>query len=1141
MPGDLATLPSSRTTRIGQMAISVRHRDVGLSTTQQQARQVPHGRSPDKSPAPRYLCAGALRPVADLPTIHASPWASWLRHLYVFSLASVRVWPLDLDAYTRFRRIVTASGQTGSEVDRLTLLIASQCEAMGELSFLPPGDFSPAGISEAPPLVFDLYRALTDPRAGNWGPVPGLEETVPPVPRDTGLSCVVRPGFVVNPTLAQAKEALKHAMLMAHREEAMLLVYYVGHGYAHRPQLDPRAWAHFLQVWDTAEMPASDDDPYRGWNLYDDVGRLRRDFRHLRGLVLVVDACEASFANDDVARWSSAEAQFRGVWLGSSRTTPAYDGCFTTRFADLLDQGLPAAEAPNGELLYRIRADTVAWRLEGSCPDQKPVQQGYQDWDPAMYIAVNQAAGDALESDGLGGAGGEYLLELVRDYEPHRLREVIAAAATHRLTLVVGDAGTGKSTLAAALRRPPLLDPPALSVDAVAFAGISPTASELAKVLSVQLGTIPQFRQASHQYHHFHQQEWVKLSIAEQRLWGPLTIYRKPVTLVIDGLDRLSDPNRPDVLGLIDKLTADDTYQHVHVIATSRPANDLPPHSFRMDQAKVDQTTAQAYLDSRGISGDRQDILVELAQGSWLVLALAADYLKAGGDAEIIEGRPGAIYESMLGAAEKRLGSELIQSVLTVLTAAVGAGPVLPYPLFRQAVVNLEPASDRSRIDLVIADRDIHRIISRTDPGSDQELLGFFHPTVAEWLTASGRVDVERGHWAIHKSIQQVAPRSNHNLRSPVHHYAYIAEAEHAWQAGQHDDVIHVLEARTGPRPTDTLNGWLTWQPRIAEHYPVDDRHRLITRMNIARWTGEAGNPAEALRLLKKLLPTMKLKLGSNDAQTLAIRSNIARWTGEAGSAAEARDLFEQVLRQMEEEFAAKDRETLKIRNDFAYWTGEAGNAAEARDLYEQVLRQTKEEFGAEHRETLKIRNSFAYWTGKADRPKEAVSILEELIPQMEELLGCEDVDTLRARTNIATWIGKARTPGEALTLFEQLLPQMEEIFGPDHPDTLNAQFSIAHWTGEAHDPAKALVLLGPLFSETRRVLGPDHRNTLLILEDIARWTGEAGNPAEALTLFGQLLPRMEKVFGQNHPETLRTRNAIAYWTAEPSRPPRPM
>ncbi|MGH8908770.1 MAG: tetratricopeptide repeat protein [Egibacteraceae bacterium] len=48
-------------------------------------------------------------------------------------------------------------------------------------------------------------------------------------------------------------------------------------------------------------------------------------------------------------------------------------------------------------------------------------------------------------------------------------------------------------------------------------------------------------------------------------------------------------------------------------------------------------------------------------------------------------------------------------------------------------------------------------------------------------------------------------------------------------------------------------------------------------RADIARWTGQAGDAAEALRLYRALLPDCERLLGPDHPDTLTARAHIAR------------------------------------------------------------------------------------------------------------------------------------------------------------------------------------------------------------------------------------------------------------------------
>src|SRR4029453_18811090 len=172
---------------------------------------------------------------------------------------------------------------------RLALVVASQCQNMLDPPFLPPKRPLSALRAEALPaerrLVLELRSLLVD-GPGRYEPARHGEDDGP---------AVWAPGLLLNPTRAQAAPGLRAAMREAHEREALLLVFYVGHG-AHY-QADPaQPVHHFLQVWDTAEWPAGTAEPDNGWDPYDTIDALRPACPHITGLILIVDACFGSWA-----------------------------------------------------------------------------------------------------------------------------------------------------------------------------------------------------------------------------------------------------------------------------------------------------------------------------------------------------------------------------------------------------------------------------------------------------------------------------------------------------------------------------------------------------------------------------------------------------------------------------------------------------------------------------------------------------------------------------------------------------------------------------------------------------------------------------------------------------------------------------
>jgi hypothetical protein len=248
----------------------------------------------------------------------------------------------------------------------------------------------------------------------------------------------------------------------------------------------------------------------------------------------------------------------------------------------------------------------------------------------------------------------------------------------------------------------------------------------------------------------------------------------------------------------------------------------------------------------------------------------------------------------------------------------------------------------------------------------------------------------------------------------------------------------------------------------IADAYTQDEAYgpehpdTLAARVGLARWTGEAGDPAAARDQFAALLPTRERVLGPEHPDTLSTRDYLARWTGEAGDPAAARDQFAALLPIMERVLGPEHPDTLSTRHNLSGWTGNAGDAAGARDQFAALLPIRVRVLGPEHPDTLATHRELARWTGEAGDAAGARDQFAALLPIMERVLGPEHPRTLSTRHNLARWTGEAGDAAGARDQFAALLPIRVRVLGPEHPETLSARVSLAHWAekaGSGHGP----------------------------------------------------------------------------------------
>ena len=703
------------------------------------------------------------------------------------------------------------------------------------------------------------------------------------------------------------------------------------------------------------------------------------------------------------------------------------------------------------------------------------------------------------------------------------------------MVVVTGAAGSGKSSLAAALARPEITRDrvPREFVHAIAvLGGETESQSALARELAAQLEhSLPGFAAARAAFEQ-------SVPENERNALAPLTrMVLRPieylegapeVRIVLDGFDQIPEITRKAVGEALASAP-----RHLRLVITARSDTPGCPPGHPLELGRTPIENLARYLTSRRVPDAARSAILDRAGGQWLFTHLMAEAVRQavrGGLAIDLTQLPGTVNEAYARLLDLAgAGDEWKQRFCPVIAplAVAGDGPVLPVSLLARVSQAL---GGPERVDYVreVLDR-LRGLLVRRDAGDAKEHVGLFHTTLADYLLgpsasrAGYPLDVRATHQAMIRAIDTLAPMAEHKNDDPIHHYAFLREAEHLWALDDTERTLASLLSRKAYSPRENLDRWRQWPPRFRDRFDENDAAILRLRSGIAYWTGRAGDSREALRLFSKLLPDQERVLGRDHPDTLRTCSNIAGCSGRVGDSRDALRLLTELLPDQERVLGRDHADTLRTRSNVASWTGEVGDSREALRLFSKLLPDQERVLGRDHPDTLRTRNNIAFRTGEVGDSREALRLLTELLPDLERVLGRDHPGTLTTRSNIANWTGRAGDSREALRLFSELLPDLERVLGRDHPDTLTTRGNIAGWTGEVGDSREALRLFSELLPDQERVLGRDHPHTLITRSNIAGWTGRVGDWGEALRLFTELLPDQERVQGRDHPEALRT------------------
>ncbi|MFI5559980.1 FHA domain-containing protein [Amycolatopsis japonica] len=969
--------------------------------------------------------------------------------------------------------------------ERRSLVVASQCDSLNLLSFLPDAGHQ-------------VSTALLDPEIG--GCVPALEDGR---------------GLLVDPTMVELDDALVEAFERASEDEATLFLSLVGHG--------EYADDDFYFLTKDTGLPV---DSRRSFLFAQRIKELLGRYSMLDGLVILLDTCHAGIgARQAGQRWLRivGEAGKRFDLLTASDDRVAANGCFSRSLVSVLRTG-------HAEFGERVRCADLKRVITGLCPAQTAVHLGFDgtrevaEADQGLWLALNSSP--AWRRSPLAGNPAAPTIErLTADYQPDpKLGETVGHLLTGaRLVAITGEEGAGKSTMLAALARPSVAGsyvPPDF-LHAVLFASRGDTAERLASELARQLRrTVPGFADAE-QAHRAGLDDSGRsgASAFDLALLGPLRTLAPqwtgaPVRIAIDGLDDLDPDVRDRLGGLLRSLSTAPELALVKTVATTRDPACLPPAvevclvmagGFEppdgwgrpaIDPAPVVRepedtgsptspriTPATLIIDvpgqppahhelSFGLTtlGRSRNAAIRLGDSrvsrlhckirwdgtnAWLTDLDSAngtfvngqrvpsaglrhgDMLRLGDSTVtfISVAQEEADIEQGTGAvASPRPGHAVL---LELLGLAASRGPVPISILTAASRTSGGPSKSVHIRDLLAG---LGSDVTRTQPGLPDETV----------LWTAGRVAVSAGtmarlHAHLADATARVALVAGNDEPTQEQAYATANEAEFLWLAHLHEDALASLERRASHIPVENRERWASWANRAERELGETDRITLRCKARHATWTGKAGDAAGALARFEELLPIATAALSSGDEEVLSIRHNIGYLLMDLGRFEESRAAFEALVRDATHALGADHRETLHARHLLAVATGKTGNGEESLRLSRELLPQAKQALGDDEI-VSHVRHNIAFWSAEIEHPPPVVLEYRRLLDEARGRLSERHPDVLDLRFGLALALAKAGRVTEALSTWTLLLGDSVEVRGERHGETRKIREQLEYW-----------------------------------------------------------------------------------------------
>ncbi|WIX92785.1 tetratricopeptide repeat protein [Amycolatopsis sp. DG1A-15b] len=296
------------------------------------------------------------------------------------------------------------------------------------------------------------------------------------------------------------------------------------------------------------------------------------------------------------------------------------------------------------------------------------------------------------------------------------------------------------------------------------------------------------------------------------------------------------------------------------------------------------------------------------------------------------------------------------------------------------------------------------------DAAEAHDALGCLHRLTLITRSQDSATHAVRVHALVQRATREAMPDA---YRTRIAHAAADALLE-IWPDIEADPQIgQVLRANTA-----------TLAEHSGPHLWTPDAHTVLLRAG--KSLGDAGLATKARTYFTQLRSVAEQQLGHSHPSTLTIRHGLARWQGEAGDPATAAAEFHRVLEDRIRVLGPDHPDTLRTRSSLADWRARTGDPAGAAEEYERILDNQLRVLGRDHPDTSTTRNNLAYWRGEVGNPTAAAADFERLFDERLRTLGPDHPKTLRTLNNLAYWLAASGDPAGAAAALDRLADRQD-------------------------------------------------------------------------------------------------------------------